>query len=81
MGAFDGELAALGYQSRRSAESGPVQDKTFYLMWDGTHGRHSRGRHYKHKSSAIRRYWKEYHAGNRPSIAFKARGFEGGKHL
>jgi hypothetical protein len=82
MGAFDGELAALGYKSKQAASDTDPKMTTFYITWDSDSGqRAARGRHYKRKSSAIRRYWIEFKKGKFPSLWFKAKGFEKGKHL
>lgn len=81
MGAFDCELAALGYRSSNLSSKSADKPKTFYLTWDGSWGRGSRGAHYKSQRGAVNRYWKEYHLGNKPALWFQVKGFERGRHL
>jgi len=71
MGAFDCELAAMGYSPPKSeSEYQPPAPKGFYVSWDGSNGG-ATGKWFDSKTEAIAAYRQKFVEGRHPSAWFE----------
>ena len=68
MGAFDGELAALGYgSSKTTGRCIHKPAETFYVSWTGCDGIGLTGKHHASLKEAEARFREKFHEGLKPS--------------
>ena len=69
MGAFDGELAALGYggSTKRAGRCIHKPAETFYVSWIGVDGIGQNGKHHDSLEEAEARFREKFHEGLKPS--------------
>ena len=73
MGAFDIELAALGYSTRSRSRPSNKKKKmsTFYVSWAGDRYGGSTGKHFDNRDEAMECYRQRLEEGKRPNAWFK----------